>query len=466
MKNLPNSPEARDIAHIIHPYTNLKKHEETGPMILESGQGVWVTDSNGKKYIEGLAGLWCTSLGYGEERLIEAAAKQMRTLPFTHIFAHKSHHPAIDLAEKLIDMTASITPESPFEKVFFANSGSEGNDTVVKLLWYYHNAIGKPEKKKIIARDKGYHGVTLAAASLTGLPVLHKDFDLPIQGIMHTACPHHYRFAKDGEDELAFSKRLAEELEAMIIEEGPDTIAGFIAEPLMGAGGVILPPEGYFEAIQPILKKYDILLIADEVICGFGRTGNMFGSLTYNIKPDMMTVAKQLSSAYLPISAVLVNGKIAEAITDNAGRIGAFGMGYTYSAHPVAAAVALETLAIYEERDILSHIRAISPRLQTGLSKLAEHPLVGEARGIGLIGAIECVADKDSKRSFDAKAMVGATLFANIQKNGVITRPLGTDAIAVCPPLIIQEDEIDFMLHAMQKGLDETWDWVKANNID
>ena len=435
-------------------------------MILESGKGVWVTDSNGKQYIEGLAGLWCTSLGYGEERLVEAAAKQMRALPFTHIFAHKSHHPAIDLAEKLIGMTASITPEAPFEKVFCANSGSEGNDTVVKLLWYYHNAIGKPEKKKIIARDKGYHGVTVAAASLTGLPVLHKDFDLPIQGIMHTACPHHYRFAKDGEDELAFSKRLAEELEAMIIEEGPDTIAGFIAEPLMGAGGVILPPEGYFEAIQPILKKYDILLIADEVICGFGRTGNMFGSLTYNIKPDMMTVAKQLSSAYLPISAVLVNGKIAEAITDNAGRIGAFGMGYTYSAHPVAAAVALETLAIYEERDILSHIRAISPRLQTGLSKLAEHPLVGEARGIGLIGAIECVADKDTKRSFDAKAMVGATLFANIQKNGVITRPLGTDAIAVCPPLIIKEDEIDFMLHAMQKGLDETWDWVKANNIN
>lgn len=456
-----NSPEARDIAHIIHPYTNLTKHKEIGPLIIEEAKGVWATDSNGKKYLEGLAGLWCTGLGYGEERLVQAAANQMRKLSFSHIFAHRSHMPAIELAEKLCEMAPGANTPKAMDKVFFANSGSEGNDTVVKLIWYYHNAIGKRDKKKIIARVKGYHGVTVASASLTGLPPLHKDFDLPIEGILHTTCPHYYRFGKTGESEAEFVQRLADDLEALILKEGPDTIGGFIAEPLMGAGGVIIPPDGYFAAIQPILKKYDILFAADEVICGFGRTGNMFGSETFGMEPDIITVAKQLSSAYLPISAVLVNKMIGDAVCEHAGKLGTFGMGYTYSGHPVPVAVALEVLKIYEERDILGHVREIMPIFQASLRKFANLPHVGEVRGIGLIGAIEMVANKETHQNFDPALGVGAKLAKFCEFHGLIVRPLGNDAIALCPPLIINEDEIKFMSDAIGKALDDTHAWLK-----
>ena len=346
MTDVGNSPASRDIAYVMHPYSNLEKHKETGPLILDHAEGVWVVDDGGKRYIEGMAGLWCASLGYGEQRLIDAATKQLKQLPYAHLFASRSHNPAIDLAEKLIKMAPGMA------QVFFANSGSEATDTVVKTVWYYNNALGRPNKKKIISRIKGYHGVTVAAASMTGLPYNHIDFDLPIANIMHTSCPHHYRFGKPGEGEEDFATRMAEDLEKMILEEGPDTVAAFIAEPVMGAGGVIVPPKTYFEKIQAVLRKYDILMVADEVICGFGRTGAMFGSEKFGIQPDIMTIAKALSSAYLPISAMMVNQKVADVVTKNAGKIGTFGHGYTYSGHPVSAAVALETLKIYEERDI------------------------------------------------------------------------------------------------------------------
>jgi 4-aminobutyrate--pyruvate transaminase len=293
-----NSAASRDIATLLHPYTHLKKHETEGPLVLTEGKGIYVTDENGKQYIEGLAGLWCTSLGYGEERLVEAAAKQMRKLSYSHLFNHKSHDISIELAERLL----ALMPVK-MSKVFFNNSGSEANDSAVKLVWYYNNARGKHRKKKIIARMKGYHGVTVAAASLTGLPNNHRDFDLPIANIRHADCPHHYRFGKPGETEEQFATRLAESLEAQILREDPETVAAFIAEPVMGAGGVLVPPKTYFEKIQVVLKKYDVLLIADEVICGFGRTGRMFGTETFGLKPDIMTMAKALSSAYLPISA-------------------------------------------------------------------------------------------------------------------------------------------------------------------
>ncbi|MEE8505211.1 MAG: aminotransferase, partial [Kiloniellales bacterium] len=283
----PNSPEARDIASHLHPYTNARKHEEIGPLIISEGKGVYVYDNEGREYIEGLAGLWCTSLGFGEERLIKAATDQMRKLSYYHGFAHKTPEPVVDLAEKLLE----IAPVK-MSKVFFANSGSEANDTVIKLVWFYNNAIGRPEKKKIISRLKAYHGITVASGSLTGLPLNHRDFDLPIKNILHTACPHHYRFAEDGESEEDFASRLADELEQMILDEGPETVAAFIGEPVMGAGGVIVPPRTYWDKIQPVLKKHDVLLIADEVICGFGRTGNMFGCQTFGIKPDIMVVAK------------------------------------------------------------------------------------------------------------------------------------------------------------------------------
>ncbi len=446
-----NSPEARDIASVLHPYTNLKKHEETGPLVIARGDGVWVYDNAGNGYIEGLAGLWSTALGFGEERLIEAAVRQMRELPYYHGFASKSHLPMIDLAERLKELAPL-----PMSHVFFANSGSEATDTVVKLVWYYNNALGRPEKKKIISRMKAYHGVTVASASMTGLPYNHRDFDLPIKNILHADCPHYYRFGEAGESEEEFASRMAANLEKLILDEGPETVAAMIGEPIMGAGGVIVPPVTYWEKVQEVLAKYDVLLIADEVICGFCRTGNMFGSETFAIRPNMMTMAKALSSSYLPISAVMVDEKVYAAVRDNSGRIGTFGHGYTYSGHPVPAAVALETLKIYEERDILGHVRTIAPRFQEGLQKFADHPLVGEVRGAGLIGAIELVKDKASRENFDAAHAVGPHCMARAQQHGLLVRALPGDAIAFCPPLIIKEDEIDMIMERFAKALDDT----------
>ncbi len=459
MKPLVNSPSARDIAYLVHPYTNLKTHQKDGPLVVRDGKGIWITDDAGNNYIEGLAGLWCTSLGFSEERLIQAAVDQMRKLPTYHHFTGKSHAPGIDLAEKLL----ALAPV-PMSKAFFANSGSEANDTAVKLVWYYNNALDRPKKKKIISRIKAYHGVTVASASLTGLPNNHRDFDLPIANIVHTECPHYYRFGKPGESEEAFATRMAEALEQKIVAEGgAEACAAFIAEPIMGAGGVIVPPKGYFEKMQKVVKKYDMLMIADEVICGFGRTGNMFGSETFAIKPDIMVMAKALSSAYLPISAVLINEAVFQGLVKESEKIGIFAHGFTYSAHPVAAAVAIETLKIYEETDMLSHVRRVAPRLQNGLRKFASHPLVGEVRGVGLIAGIELVKDKATKESFDAKLAVGAYLVKRAQANGLIIRAMAGDHIGVCPPLIIKENEIDMILERFGMSLDETHAWVRQN---
>src|SRR5579885_756425 len=353
---------ARDVATTIHPYTNLKFHEAEGPLVITEGDGIYVIDENGKRYIEGLAGLWCVSLGFSEKRLADAAHRQLLKLPYYHTFASKATDTGIELAEKLL----SIAPV-PMSKVFFVNSGSEANDTAVKLVWYYNNALGRPQKKKIISRAKAYHGVTVASASLTGLPNNHRDFDLPIANIIHVDCPHWYRFAQAGESEEAFASRLAESLDQRILKEGPDTVAAMIGEPVMGAGGVILPPATYWEKIQAVLQKHDVLLIADEVICGFGRTGNMWGTTTYGMKPDMLTCAKALSSGYLPIAAVMVSDRIYSALVSESEKIGVFAHGFTYSGHPVPTAVALETLKIYEERDILSHVRKVAPRMQLRL---------------------------------------------------------------------------------------------------
>jgi 4-aminobutyrate--pyruvate transaminase len=446
-----NSPESRDIASVLHPYTNLVKHEETGPLVISRGEGVWVYDNAGKGYIEGLAGLWSTSLGFGEERLVEAAARQMRQLPYYHSFASKSHMPMIELAERLKELAPV-----PMSHVFFANSGSEATDSVVKIVWYYNNALGRPEKKKIISRMKAYHGVTVASASMTGLPANHRDFDLPIKNIIHADCPHYYHFGEEGESEEEFATRMAANLEKLILDEGPDTIAAMIGEPIMGAGGVIVPAATYWEKVQEVLKKYDILLIADEVICGFHRTGNVFGSQTFNIKPNMMTIAKALSSSYLPISAVFMDEKVYSVIRDNSAKIGVFGHGFTYSGHPVSAAVALETLKIYEERDILGHVRSVMPAFQKGLQSFADHPLVGEVRGRGLIGAIELVKDKQSRQNFAPTDGVGPFFMARAQEHGLLCRAMMNDTVALCPPLIVKEDEIGEMMARFGKALDDT----------
>ncbi|MEN5082701.1 aminotransferase [Bosea sp. TWI1241] len=450
----------RDIETLIHPYTNLATHREVGPLVLERGKGVFVYDVAGKDYIEGMAGLWCTSLGYSNDELCDVAYEQMKKLPFTHIFSGRSHDPAIELAEKLKE----IAP-IPISKVFYGSAGSDANDTQVKLVWYMNNALGRPQKKKIISRIKGYHGVTVASASLTGLPANHTDFDLPIAGILHTACPYHYRFAEAGETELAFSARLAAELDALIQREGPDTVAAFIAEPVMGAGGAITPPEGYFEAINAVLAKYDILFIADEVITGFGRTGEMFGTTTYGLNADTLSCAKALTSAYFPLSAVLVNEPVYEVLVDQSRKIGTFGHGNTYAGHPVGCAIAVKTLEIYQRDRIVERVRQVSPRFLARLTKLMEHPLVGEARGVGLIGGLELVADKATKQAFDAKKAVAAKSVHFAQEEGVILRAMGGDRVAFCPPLIISEAEIDEMFDRYERALAKTLDWVKAEGL-
>ncbi|MBP5856824.1 aspartate aminotransferase family protein [Marivibrio halodurans] len=456
-----NSPAAKDVAHILHPYTNAVAHGTRGPTIMRGGGGIRVTDDAGKDYIEGMSGLWCAALGFGEERLIEAATRQMRELPFYHLFSHKSHDPAIDLAERLIAMAPSA-PGGPMDKVFFANSGSEANDTAIKLIWYYNNARGRPEKRKIISRLKGYHGVTVATASLTGLPYNHRDFNLPIADILHTGSPHHYAEAEAGESAEDFATRRAEELDALIESEGPETVAAMFVEPVMGAGGVLVPPPTYFEKIQKVLRKHDVLLVADEVICGFGRTGAMFGCETFDIRPDMVSVAKALSAAYMPISAVMISGEIADMVARNTGKIGTFGHGYTYSGHPVAAAVALETLKIYEERDILGHVRAVAPALQEGLRRrFLDHPLVGEVRGVGLLGAVQMVADKANGTPFDPARGVGVHCAERAHEHGLIIRPVPGDGIAFCPPLIITEAEIGEMLDRFARALDDTARWLE-----
>lgn len=455
----PNSPEARDIASHLHPYTDARKHEKAGPLVISEGKGVYVTDIHGKEYIEGLAGLWCASLGFGEERLVEAAARQMRKLPYYHTFAHKTPEPVIELAERLL----ALAPVK-MSKAIFANSGSEANDTVVKLVRYYNNARGRPEKKKIIARLRGYHGVTVASGSLTGLPQNHRDFDLPIANILHTGCPHHYRNAEPGESEEDFATRRAAELDQLIEAEGPETVAAFIGEPVMGAGGVIVPPRTYWEKIQAVLKKHDVLLVADEVICGFGRTGNMFGCQTFGIEPDILSCAKALSSAYLPISAVLLADHVYQAIADNTAKIGTLGHGFTYGGHPVSAAVAVETLKIYEERNMVDQVRAVTPAFQDGLRRFADHPLVGEVRGVGLVGAVELVADRESKAMFDPPGKVGAYFADRAQEHGLILRAL-QDSIALCPPLIVTEDQIGEIMLKFGKALDDTAAWLEEDGL-
>jgi len=449
----------RDIETVAHPYTNLATLRDSGPLVIERGRGVFVYDSNGKAYIEGMAGLWCTALGYGNEELADTAAAQMKKLPFSHLYNGKSHDPAIELAERLKEMAPV-----PISKVFFCNSGSEANDTQIKLVWYMNNALGRPRKKKIVSRLKAYHGVTIAAASLTGLPANHRDFDLPIAGILHAGCPHHYRFAREGESEENFATRLAAEFEALIVEEGPDTVAAFIAEPVMGAGGVIVPPKGYFPKIQAVLRKHDVLLLADEVICGFGRTGNWFGSQTVGLEPDLMSVAKALSSGYYPISAVLISDRIYQAVADNSAKLGNFAHGFTQSGNPVGAAVAREAIRIYQERDIVGRVRRVGPRLQDGLRALKSRALVGDVRGVGLMAGVELVADRETKRPFDPKHKVPAYLERRALEHGLVVRALA-DTIACTPPLIIEEAEIDELLARLGRAFDDTEAWVAKNDL-
>ncbi|MBE3639625.1 aspartate aminotransferase family protein [Mangrovicoccus algicola] len=458
MNQIPNSLHASDIAHSIHPYTNARAHEAQGPLIITRGDGVRVYDSEGKEYIEGLAGLWSVAVGFSEPRLRDAAIAQLDALPYYHSFAHKANEPAIRLAEKL----AEITPEG-LNRAFFTNSGSEANDTVIKMVWFLNNALGRPQKKKFLARTKGYHGITIASGSLTGLPANHKDFDLPAIPVTHLTCPHFWKFGAEGETEAEFTARLLEELEQTILAEGPETIAAFIGEPCMGAGGVITPPEGYWPGVAAICAKHDILLVSDEVINGFGRLGTPFGCQKYGFTPDIMVTSKQLTSSYMPLAAIMVNDKVYDAIADHTARLGTFGHGYTASGHPVACAVGLENLKIIEERDLMGNAARLEPAFQAGLRAFADHPLVGEVRGTGLIGGLE-LADKATKQPIGKSGALAARVARAAQEAGLICRNV-YDTVALCPPLIVTEEDIAQIFARLGAALDQVAAEAKAEGL-
>ena len=447
----PNPNWSRDVAHVMHPWTDAVVHQARGPMVISRGEGVRVWDDAGREYIEGMAGLWCASLGFDNERLARAAYEQMRRLPFYHGFSAKSHEPMIELAAMLIERAPV-----PMSKVLFANSGSEANDAAVKLIWYANNAWGRPSKKKLIGRAKGYHGVTVASASLTGIPHSHRSFDLPLPGFIHARAPHYYHGAEPGESEESFATRCAEELELLILAEDPDTVAAMFAEPIMGAGGVIVPPRTYFEKIQAVLRRYDVLLVADEVVTGFGRTGHAWGSQAFGMQPDVLTCGKALSASYLPISATLMNQRVFEAVADESHALGTFGHGGTYAGHPVPAAVAIEALRIYDEMDLFGHARRVGCVLQAELRRrFGGHELVGEVRGTGMIGAVELVADRAARQNFNPAQQVGARLARLCERHGVITRVLPGDTLCFSPPLVMTEMEVGEMLDRAGRALDD-----------
>jgi 4-aminobutyrate--pyruvate transaminase len=451
--------QARDAEALLHPYTPIHRLKEIVPLVIERGKGIHVYDTQGKPYIEGMSGLWCTGLGYGDEELIEAATEQLRTLSYSHLFGAKGMEPAIELAEKLKE----IAPV-PISKVFFTSSGSEANDTQVKLAWYMNNAMGRPNKKKIISRMKAYHGVTIMSASLTGLPYNHMGWDLPIDRVLHTDCPHYYRFGKDGESEAEFTARIVGSLRDLIEREGPDTIAAMIAEPVMGAGGVIVPPQGYYAAIQEVLDEHDIIMIDDEVINGFGRTGNWWGCQTTGMTPTTISAAKQLTSAYAPLGAVMVPEDVYQAYVDHSRQIGTFGHGFTYGGHPLGCAVGVKTIEIYQKRDIVGKVRGLAPLFERRLKTVAEHPLIGEVRYSGLVGGAELVADKATKRSFDGKKGVGPQMAKFLENHGVILRAIG-DTIAFCPPMIITEAELNELFDRFELALADTEAWVDKEGL-
>tara|TARA_B110000503_G_C7163995_1_gene421080 strand:- start:3215 stop:4564 length:1350 start_codon:yes stop_codon:yes gene_type:complete len=447
------------MTHLIYPTTNFKAIEQ---VTVERGEGCYVWDNQGNKYLEGLAGLWCTALGYGNQEVIATATEQMNKLTFSHMFGGKTHQVAIDLADKLADMIPMKDAV-----ISFGNSGSDANDTHIKLLRYYHEAIGKPHCRKIIARERSYHGVTVAAASLTGLPVTQNHFDLPVDalGILRTDHPHYYRGKQGEETEDEFVDRIVSNLESMILREGPDTIAAFIAEPITGASGVIVPPQGYYQKVQAVLNRYDIMFWADEVITGFGRTGSDFGCNTMGIEsPDMMTFAKQLSSAYMPISASAINRDMYTAMIEQTATAGAFGHGYTYSGHPVACAVALKVLEIYQRDEIFQKAAVTGQYMQKRLAEFSDHPLVGEVRGSGLLGAIELVADKKTGQPFVGGA-VGGYAQKMAQDSGLLIRAVAGSSLGFCPPLIITEPQIDELIGKVSIALDKTLEHCHKNSL-
>ena len=458
--NAHSEINATDLAYHLHSQTNPQALSREGAYIIVKGDGAHVIDENGKRYIDAMAGLWCASLGFNNQRLGRAAAKQYEELGYYHSFYGRTNPKAATLSKKLVELTGM-----PGGKAFFVTSGSEANETMVKLAWLYHASRGKPTKRKVIARDRAFHGSTIVAGSMCGLEMMHREFGLPLPGFIHTLCPNTYRVKLPGESETEFVARLADELERMILREGPDTIAAFIAEPVIAGGGIIPPPKGYFEAVQKILAKYDILCLDDEVVCGFGRTGNWFGRETVGMVPDMMSLAKGITSSYFPLAAVIVSPKILEAVERYNEGGTSFGHGFTNAAHPVGAAVAAETIAIYEELDIVAHVRKIGALLHQVLTDVTkDSPIVGNLRGVGLMYGVELVEDPATGSPFAPARQVGARLAASAYEHGLVVRAM-RDTVGFCPPLIIDERDVEEIGSKMGKALRETEKAIQAKSI-
>lgn len=459
MKNTSSSYSFRDRFFHLHSFTNLSEYEKQGSVVISHGEGVYLFDADGNKYLDAMSSLWCATLGYSEKRLAEAAATQLSKLPYSHTFRGRTSDKLVELAEKIV----KISPDH-LSKVFFAGSGSEANESAVKIAWSYHKHQGNPNKHKIISRINAYHGSTVFATRLSGMTSMHQYMNLDFPEILHADFPNYLTEARDGESEEEFATRLAENLERQIVAEGPETIAAFIAEPVMGVGGVILPPETYFEKIQPILKQHHILFIADEVICGFGRTGNMFGSTTFDLVPDIVTLAKGITSAYFPMSATIVTEEIYLALVRATKLSGVFSHGFTYSGHPVGAAMALETIAILEERDIPGNARKQGDRLLLAMQELYQFPIIKNVRGIGLMVAFDLYADVDKRIKFSTEVGAGTLLMDIAERHGLFVRGVG-DAIAIAPPLIISESEIEKLVALLKDSIIELVALLEKENL-
>jgi L-2,4-diaminobutyrate transaminase len=447
-----STAEEADRRFVFHPFSQLDRHEQEGsPSMIVAGSGARVQDIHGRSYIDGMAGLWCVNVGYGRVELAEAMRAHAERLGYYHAFSSMGTDTPGLLAERLIEMAPP-----GMSKVFFGCTGSDANDTQVKLVWFYNNVLGRPEKKKIIARNRGYHGVSVMSAGLTGLPGLHTNFDLPLPMIRHTTAPHRLWEAAPGMTDAEFAQKLADDLEALILAEGPETVAAFIAEPVMGAGGVIVPPATYFDRIQAVLRRYDVLMIADEVITAFGRLGRWFGGDLFGVEPDLITVAKGLTSGYYPLSGCIVSDRVWRVLVEGSAS-GPFGHGYTYSAHPLAAAVAMANLDLIEDEGLIAQAAERGSLLQGLLRKaFEEHPLVGEVRGTALIAAVEFVARKDPPEPFDPALKVGARVTRRCLELGLITRALpAADTISFAPPFVITEDEIDELVRIARQAVDD-----------
>ncbi|NRB16909.1 MAG: aspartate aminotransferase family protein [Rhodobacteraceae bacterium] len=446
--------QALDAAHHMHPFTTNDELAEKGVRIITRASGIYLTDSEGNEILDAMAGLWCVNIGYGRDELAEVAARQMRELPYYNTFFMTTHVPVIALAKKI----AELAP-GDLNHVFFAGSGSEANDTNIRMVRHYWSEKGKPTKSIIISRNNAYHGSSVGSGSLGGMSAMHAQGGLPIPDIHHIEQP--YWWAEGGDmDPEEFGLQRAQELEKAILELGEDRVAAFIAEPVQGAGGVIIPPASYWPEIQRICDKYEILLIADEVICGFGRTGNWFGSETMGIRPDIMTIAKGLSSGYAPIGGSIVSDEIAAVIGASE-----FNHGYTYSGHPVAAAVALENLRILEEEGVVAHVRDVAgPYLKEKWEALGDHPLVGEARIVGMMGSIALVPNKNSRAPFAEAGTAGFVCRERCFANNLVMRHVG-DRMIISPPLVITIEEIDVMIARARKALDECYAELQKRNL-